>query len=96
MSANTITPAPTGPADQPGDDLGPLPRIARPLVDWVARIRATVHTKLLAGFLLIALLLLSMGVLSIVVLGRVNRALHGRLVRKLLGDGRAAARECGG
>jgi class 3 adenylate cyclase len=73
MSANATTPAPTGRIDQPSDDLGPLPRIARPLVDWVARIRATVHTKLLAGFLLIALLLLSMGVLSIVVLGRVNQ-----------------------
>ena len=73
MSPNATTPAPAVTVDQPGDDLGPLPRIARPFVDWVARIRATVHTKLLAGFLLIALLLLSMGVLSIVVLGRVNQ-----------------------
>jgi class 3 adenylate cyclase len=32
-----------------------------------------VHTKLLAGFLLVAVLLLSMGTLSIVVLGRLNR-----------------------
>ena len=54
-------------------ELGPLPRFLRPFVDWVARIRATVHTKLLAGFLLIALLLLSMGTLSIVVLGRLNQ-----------------------
>jgi class 3 adenylate cyclase len=44
----------------------------RPLVDRVARVRATVHTKLLAGFLLIALLLLSMGVLSVAVLARIN------------------------
>src|SRR2546425_5703268 len=73
MSPNATTPTPARPVDQPGDDLGPLPRIARPFVDWVARIRATVHTKLLAGFLLIALLLLSMGVVSIVVLGRVNQ-----------------------
>jgi class 3 adenylate cyclase len=55
-----------------GNDLGPLPGFARPLVDWVARIRASVHMKLLAGFLLIALLLLSMGVLSIVVVNRIN------------------------
>jgi class 3 adenylate cyclase len=54
-------------------ELGPLPRFLRPFVDWVAGIRATVHTKLLAGFLLISLLLLSMGTLSIVVLGRLNR-----------------------
>ena len=56
----------------PHKELGPLPRPLRPFVDWVARIKATVHTKLLAGFLLIALLLLSMGVVSIIVLNRVN------------------------
>ena len=39
-------------------ELGPLPRFLRPFVDWVAGIRATIHTKLLAGFLLIAVLLL--------------------------------------
>lgn len=54
------------------DELGPLPRFLRPVVDWVAGVRATVHTKLLAGFLVIALLLLSMGLLSIAVLARVN------------------------
>ena len=48
------------------DDLGPLPKFLRPFVDWVAGIHATVHHKLLAGFLLIALLLLSMGVCCIV------------------------------
>lgn len=53
-------------------ELGPLPRFLRPFVDWVAGIRATIHAKLLAGFLLIALLLLSMGLLSIVVLGRLS------------------------
>src|SRR3989449_7210003 len=74
MPSDTTQPAPPmPPPDQPRDDLGPLPRIARPFVDWVARVRATVHTKLLAGFLVIALLLLSMGVLCIVVLDRVNR-----------------------
>ena len=72
MSSDTTQPAPPmPPPDQPRDDLGPLPRIARPFVDWVARVRATVHTKLLAGFLVIALLLLSMGILCIAVLGRV-------------------------
>src|SRR5205809_5851222 len=74
MSSDTSRPAPPIlPPDHRRDDLGPLPRIARPFVDWVARVRATVHTKLLAGFLVIALLLLSMGVLCIVVLDRVNR-----------------------
>lgn len=54
------------------DDLGPLPKFLRPFVDWVAGIRATVHRKLLSGFLLISLLLLSMGLLSVAVLGRLN------------------------
>jgi class 3 adenylate cyclase/HAMP domain-containing protein len=61
----------TGPA---ANGSGPsLPRLLRPSVDVVARIKATVHTKLLAGFLVIALLLLSLGVLCIVVLQRINQ-----------------------
>lgn len=52
-------------------EAGPM-RVVRPLVDMVARTRATIHTKLLAGFLLSALLLLAMGVLSIVVINRMN------------------------
>ena len=52
----------------------PLPiRWVRPLVDMVARAKATIHTKLLAGFLLSALLLLAMGVFSIVVINSMNR-----------------------
>ncbi len=46
---------------------------ARPFVDMVARARATIHTKLLAGFMLSALLLLAMGVLSIVVINNMNQ-----------------------
>ena len=60
-------------SSQPANaDLGPLPRALYPFVDWVARVNASVHAKLLAGFLIIAILLLSMGVLSIAVLARVN------------------------
>jgi class 3 adenylate cyclase/CHASE3 domain sensor protein len=65
-----------GVADPPRSDPSesiPLPRLLRPFVDWVAGLKVTVHTKLLAGFLVIALLLLSMGVLSVVVLGRINQ-----------------------
>jgi len=54
------------------EDLGPLPRFLRPFVDAVARVHTTVHRKLLAGFLLIALLLLSMGVVCVVVLERID------------------------
>jgi class 3 adenylate cyclase len=43
-----------------------------PLVDMVARAKATIHTKLLIGFLMSALLLLAMGVLSIIVINAMN------------------------
>src|SRR4051812_17487098 len=56
--------------------VGPLPRIIEPLVDWVARIRATVHTKLLVGFLLIAMLLLALGGMSMFVLARINQQIE--------------------
>src|SRR5262245_6831981 len=39
----------------------------------VARVPATVHTKLLVGFLVIAVLLVSLGAVGLQVLGRVNR-----------------------
>src|SRR5688572_6538241 len=57
----------------PDRELGPLPLALRPLVDSVARLRATVHMKLMVGFLIIALLLLLMGLLSILVIGRMNQ-----------------------
>ena len=40
---------------------------------WVARLRATIHTKLLAAFLLIALLLLSAAVVGLIALAEMNR-----------------------
>lgn len=70
MSTNVTAPAEIATAHRA--DLGPLPSMLRPLVDRVAKIRATVHTKLLVGFLLIAVLLMSLGGLSIVVLARIN------------------------
>lgn len=53
-------------------DRGPFPWVS-PLVDMVARAKATIHTKLLAGFLVSALLLLAMGILSIVFINAMNR-----------------------
>jgi signal transduction histidine kinase/ActR/RegA family two-component response regulator len=44
----------------------------RPLVDAVARIRASVHRKLLFGFLIGAVLLVAMAALSVVVLNQMN------------------------
>lgn len=52
-----------------------LPGLGRPLaplVDLVARLNTSVHTKLLSGFLFGALLLLGMGTLSLVVIGRMS------------------------
>src|SRR5215210_7557660 len=48
-------------------ELAPLPPFLRPFVDVVARIKATVHNKLLAG-----LLLLSMGVACVIVLEQID------------------------
>ncbi len=48
-------------------------RLLRPFVDWVARRQASVHVKLLVGFLSIAVLLLALGIFSISVLNRVDR-----------------------
>jgi class 3 adenylate cyclase/CHASE3 domain sensor protein len=63
----------------PTDDTAPamrdpdrLPPLIRPFADFIARIRATVHTKLLAGFLVIAVLMFAMGAMSILVIGRMN------------------------
>ena len=52
-----------------------LPRLTgwlRPLVVGAARIKASVHLKLLFGFLAGALLLVAMAILSLVVIGRMN------------------------
>ena len=68
-------PAAAGPL--PEKELGPLPRALRPLIDGVARMPATVHMKLLGGFLTIALLLLLLGIFSIVVIGRMNQQVEG-------------------
>jgi signal transduction histidine kinase len=44
-----------------------------PLVRWVARLRASVHSKLLGAFLLIALLLIAMGAMSLQSIASVAR-----------------------
>jgi len=43
------------------------------LVRWVARIQASVHAKLLGGFLLVVLLFIAMGVLSLQTIARMSR-----------------------
>jgi class 3 adenylate cyclase/CHASE3 domain sensor protein len=65
-----VAPSVDGPPERDPDRLPPL---MGPAVDFIARIRATVHTKLLAGFLVIAVLLVGMGILSILVIGRMNQ-----------------------
>ena len=74
------------PSDRTPDDLGSpdgdpdqLPPLIRPAVDRIARIRATIHAKLLAGFLIIAVLLLAMGVTSIVVIRQMNARAHDQI-----------------
>ena len=52
--------------------LPPLTGALRPLVDVVAAIKASVHIKLAAGFLVGVLLLLGMALLSLLVIGRMS------------------------
>ena len=56
-----------------GDILPPLRGPLGPLVYAVARVRASVHTKLLLGFMVGALLLLGMAILSLVVINRMDQ-----------------------
>ncbi len=70
--ASTESVASTDVGDIVHRDLGPLPGFLKPVVDWVARLDATVHIKLLVGFLSIAVLLLALGVFSIGVLNAVD------------------------
>ena len=49
-----------------------------PMVGWVARLRASVHTKLLVAFLVVATLLIAMGVMSLQSIATVAR--HSRLL----------------
>jgi signal transduction histidine kinase len=66
----------------PAPALGVGERIARalilrpplgPLVRWVARMRASVHTKLLCAFLLVTLLFLTMGAMSLQTIAGMSR-----------------------
>lgn len=72
MDSDISTLDATGVAIEEDEHMGPSARLLGPLVNRVARLPASVHMKLLAGFLLIALLLLAMGALSIAVLRRVD------------------------
>jgi len=54
-------------------DLPPVISVLRPIIDIVAGIPASVHAKLLAGFLISALLLLAMSLLSLTVLDRMGQ-----------------------
>ncbi len=65
-----MSPEPATPATEPK-----MPRFTgwlRPVVDAVARVKAGVHRKLLFGFLIGALLLVAMALLSLLVIRQMN------------------------
>src|SRR5688572_12954339 len=77
--------SPNAPASEarpgPGEKIARLLLAYSPLgppVRWVARLRASVHSKLLGSFLLIALLLIAMGAMSLQAIASVAR--HSRLL----------------
>jgi class 3 adenylate cyclase/CHASE3 domain sensor protein len=73
-----VPPGGLTPDDLPPPEQDPerLPPLIKPAAEFIARIRATVHTKLLAGFLIIAVLLVLMGVMSIFVIRQMNHQAH--------------------
>jgi class 3 adenylate cyclase/CHASE3 domain sensor protein len=75
-SATVAEPTDPGPPRRPVGTPDPkLPRmtgVLTPLVNAVARIEASVHAKLLAGFLTGAILLLAMGLLSLLTIARMS------------------------
>jgi len=64
------------PREEPAPDPEKLPVFVRPAADFIARIRATLHTKMLAGFLVIAVLLVATGITSILVIREMNHQAH--------------------
>jgi signal transduction histidine kinase len=73
--AETARPAAPSASEQPSAD-AQLPRLLgwlSPVIDAVARVNASIHRKLLFGFLAVALLLVGMGVLSLIVIGRMDQ-----------------------
>src|SRR4051794_39033117 len=73
--------SPSGASEGNGQawDEAELPRIGAPLaplIDGVARIRASIHRKLLAGFLVGAVLLFAMGVLSLLAIDRMSQEME--------------------
>ncbi|HZE48310.1 MAG TPA: ATP-binding protein, partial [Jatrophihabitantaceae bacterium] len=64
--------ATTPESTQPAPELPRFTGFLRPLVDLAAGLRRSVHSKLLGGFLVGAVLVLAMGVLSLSVIGRMT------------------------
>ncbi len=77
MSTTVSPPRPdqAPPAAPPPDG---VPRLLRPFVEFVARIPSRLETKLLAGFLVISLLMLALGIVGLLVVNRMDNQV-GRL-----------------
>ncbi len=62
----------TPPPPREGDG---VPRMLRPFVDFVARIPSRLETKLLAGFLVVSVLMLALGIIGLLVVNRMDSQL---------------------
>lgn len=60
------------PSPRRGSDGDGVPVLLRPFVDFVAHIQARLETKLLAGFLVISVLMLALGIGSLLVVNRLD------------------------
>ena len=69
----TKTRPPKGPPKAPRiRDTDWVPPLLRPFVDFVARIQARLETKLLAGFLVVSVLMLALGIVGLLAVNRMD------------------------
>lgn len=69
---STITRPPESQPPPPRRDSDWVPPLLRPFVDFVARIQARLETKLLAGFLVVSVLMLALGIVGLLVVNRMD------------------------
>jgi class 3 adenylate cyclase len=67
MTSTTTRPPATPPPSGDG-----VPALLRPFVDFVARIPSRLETKLLAGFLVVSVLMLALGIIGLLVVNRMD------------------------
>ena len=72
MTTTKARPPKGPPKARPTRDTDWVPPLLRPFVDFVARIQARLETKLLAGFLVVSVLMLTLGIVGLLAVNRMD------------------------